>query len=59
VLAQTNFGRKSRKFEEIKATLENGERAGNRGNPTLRKSSYKVDKLLRSSWKVGTCQLGE
>jgi hypothetical protein len=31
VLAQANFGRKSRKFEEIKATPENGDCVRNRG----------------------------
>jgi hypothetical protein len=30
LLAQANFGRKSRKFEEIKETPENGERDGNK-----------------------------
>jgi hypothetical protein len=47
-------------FEEIKAVPKNGEHTENRGKaaprnrgkPTPRKSSYKVDKLLWSSWKV-------
>jgi hypothetical protein len=46
------LGQNQGSFEGINEALKNGEHVGNIGKPTPRKSSYKVDKLLGSSWKV-------
>jgi hypothetical protein len=53
------LGENQGSFEGIKETTQNGERTKNRGKPTPRKIIYNVDKLLRSSWKVDKCRLGE
>jgi hypothetical protein len=61
------LGENQGSFEGIKASTKNGEHTENRGKavhqkrgkPTPRKSSYKVDKLLQSSWKVDKHRLGE
>jgi hypothetical protein len=53
------LGQNQGSFEGIKAAPKNGECVGNIGKPMPRKSSYKVDKLLRSSWKVDKPQIGE
>jgi hypothetical protein len=47
LLAQENFGRKSRKFEEIKATPENGECDENK-----RKATLKIEEIQRRGKSV-------
>jgi hypothetical protein len=60
------LGENKGKFEDFNIVLENRERVGIRRKvaPKKRKisdekNSYKVDKLLRSSWKVDKHRLGE
>jgi len=60
LLVQADFGKNRRSFEGIKEALENRgvhqelrkSNAGKRGKISTKKSSFKVDKMLRSSWKV-------
>jgi hypothetical protein len=66
LLAQANFGKNQEVLKELKQRRKIGEHTEikekqhqKKEENSAEKSSYKVDKLLQSSWKVDKHRLGE